>query len=131
MLHHFCLYLGYGENGAGSAVPGAATLQLDVELLEIKDGNPVKETHERVSVFKLVDKDNNKVLSREEMKEFMKLNDQMHDPSMPSHEELITEVFKYEDKDKDGVISYHEFNSPKHDVTNASEPVSVPKNIEL
>ena len=31
------------------------------------------------------------------------------------HNEIITDIFNHEDKDKDGFISHEEFSGPKHD----------------
>ena len=31
------------------------------------------------------------------------------------HNEMVSDIFKHEDKDKDGLISHEEFSGPKHD----------------
>lgn len=31
------------------------------------------------------------------------------------HNEMVTEIFNHEDKDKDGFISHEEFSGPKHE----------------
>ena len=31
------------------------------------------------------------------------------------HNEMIADIFKHEDQDKDGFISHEEFSGPKHD----------------
>jgi len=37
------------------------------------------------------------------------------DTSDEQHNEIITQIFTHEDKDKDGLISHEEFSGPKHD----------------
>lgn len=53
--------LGYGDRGAGSVIPGGATLIFDVELINIGDSPPT------TNVFKEIDADKDNQLSREEV----------------------------------------------------------------
>lgn len=53
--------LGYGDRGAGSVIPGGATLLFEVELINIGDSPP------STNVFKEIDADKDNMLSREEV----------------------------------------------------------------
>lgn len=53
--------LGYGDRGAGNVIPGGATLHFEVELINIGDSPPT------TNVFKEIDADQDKLLSREEV----------------------------------------------------------------
>lgn len=57
--------LGYGDRGAGSVIPGGATLIFDVELINIGDSPPT------TNVFKEIDADKDNQLSREEVSVFV------------------------------------------------------------
>lgn len=57
--------LGYGERGAGNVIPGGATLTFNVELVSIGDAAPT------TNVFKEIDADADKQLSREEVRSLL------------------------------------------------------------
>lgn len=57
--------LGYGDRGAGEAVPPGATLFFEIELVSVADGGSVE------NVFKLMDADGDNVLTREELTEYI------------------------------------------------------------
>lgn len=95
-----------------------ATLNFEVELINIGDSAPT------TNVFKEIDIDQDKMLSREEVSEYLKK--QMESAGegeaadevkkmLEDHDKLVEEIFQHEDKDKNGFISHEEFSGPKHD----------------
>lgn len=109
---------GYGDQGAGNVIPPGSNLLFDVELMEIKDGESADDVppHESgPNVFSMIDKDKNKELSIEEVKEYLKEQQGFPNDDETNHETILSEIFEHEDKDKDGVISFEEFSGPKHE----------------
>uniref|UniRef100_A0A2S2RAL2 peptidylprolyl isomerase n=1 Tax=Sipha flava TaxID=143950 RepID=A0A2S2RAL2_9HEMI len=95
-----------------------ATLIFDVELLNVGDQAPT------TNVFKEIDQDQDKQLSRDEVSEYLKKQMAAAEGAegsddikqmMSDHEKLVEEIFQHEDKDKNGFISHDEFTGPKHD----------------
>lgn len=54
--------MGYGAQGAGDVIPGGATLNFDVEVVEISDKDP-----EQPNLFLMLDEDGDGKLSKSEI----------------------------------------------------------------
>lgn len=91
-------HLGYGESGAGGAIPGGATLNFEVEVVDIMDGPPPQP-----NLFEELDTNTDGKLQKSEIEAFFAKQGQ----PMPD------ELWEHEDKDKDGFISWEEFGGPK------------------
>eukprot|EP00980_Cylindrotheca_fusiformis_P012175 scaffold2945_cov99-Cylindrotheca_fusiformis.AAC.4 len=90
--------MGYGEQGAGGVIPGGATLNFDVEVVDISDEAPPEP-----NLFEMLDTDKDGKLSVAEIQTFF----QSQGAEMPP------ELMEEEDKDKDGFVSWEEFSGPK------------------
>uniref|UniRef100_A0A3P8WE33 peptidylprolyl isomerase n=1 Tax=Cynoglossus semilaevis TaxID=244447 RepID=A0A3P8WE33_CYNSE len=70
-----------------------------------------------VDAFKEVDQDADKVLTRTEVKEHLKLSyekgGKVHDDLY--YEKILDDIFYKSDRDKDGMISAKEYNIYEHD----------------
>lgn len=90
-----------------------------MELINIGDQAPT------TNVFKEIDSDADKMLSREEVSEYLKKQmvaageggeaAEEVKQMLEDHDKLVEEIFQHEDKDKNGFISHEEFSGPKHD----------------
>ena len=75
---------GYGASGAGGAIPGGATLNFDVELVAIDDAAPPPP-----NVFKELDADEDKKISKDELKEWFK----KQDPERAEDDKFVSLVY--------------------------------------
>uniref|UniRef100_A0A7S2AST5 peptidylprolyl isomerase n=1 Tax=Octactis speculum TaxID=3111310 RepID=A0A7S2AST5_9STRA len=91
--------MGYGERGAGGDIPGGATLNFDVEVVDFS-----MEAPEEPNLFDELDLNKDGFLSEEEMLIFFKKQ---------GKDELPPGLMDHEDKDADGKISWVEFSGPK------------------
>jgi FK506-binding protein 14 len=92
--------LGYGDSGAGGAIPGGATLNFDVEVVSIG------EAPKQPNIFKEIDGDGDKKLTKEEIAAwFME----------KQGKEMPDALWSSENKDGDDHISWEEFSGPKGD----------------
>ncbi|EJK52763.1 hypothetical protein THAOC_27931 [Thalassiosira oceanica] len=91
--------MGYGDSGAGGAIPGGATLHFDVEVVDIKDGPP-----DAPNVFLEIDTNADGKIDKSEVEGYFKKMGQ---------DDVPPELWENEDKDGDGFISWEEFSGPK------------------
>jgi len=97
--------MGYGEQGAGGDIPGGATLNFDVEVVDFGAPPPPPD------IFGEIDADKDAELTTEELLNWFKENREM--------DELPDGLMESMDADSDGKISWDEFNGPK----SATKPV--------
>jgi len=93
---------GYGDRGVGD-IPAGATLLFDIEVLDTS--TDTSQVPEAPNYFKMVDTDGDKVLTKDEYKDYFK--------KIGGGADLPDELFNKEDYDGDGVISWDEFSGPK------------------
>jgi len=95
---------GYGDQGAGGEIPGGATLNFDVEVIEIGDAS---EAPPEPNYFLQLDTNSDGKIDRDEVKAYLVENGQ--------DESGVDHIFSNEDTDGDGFISWDEFSGPKGD----------------
>ncbi|XP_026127194.1 peptidyl-prolyl cis-trans isomerase FKBP7 [Carassius auratus] len=102
--------LAYGEKGKGP-VPPNSTVIFEVELLFITRGP------RSIEAFKEIDADNDKALTKEEIKEYLKmearkLNTQKDESYF---DDVVADVFHKNDHNADGTLSLKEYDVYGHD----------------
>ena len=94
--------MGYGDRGAGETIPGGATLNFDVEVVDVSSEAPPQP-----NLFAEIDADSNGKITKEEVLAFFK---EKH-----GQDEMPEGLWENEDKNGDGFIDWEEFGGPKGD----------------
>merc|ERR1712023_127731 len=108
--------LGYGKKGLRGIIPANATLIFLVDLLDMRHAAP---NYAPMDLFSSLDKNNDKVLSREEVSHYVDYQVKMYRNknapklSPEEHEKMIDDIMAKEDKNGDGIIQHSEFSGPK------------------
>ncbi|XP_013881668.1 peptidyl-prolyl cis-trans isomerase FKBP7 [Austrofundulus limnaeus] len=102
--------LAFGEKGKGP-VPPNATVVFEVEVLSVSRGPRSMEA------FGHIDLDQDRSLTRDEVKEYLKLEYEKGGKPRddPFYDKIIADIFRKSDFDRDGVISAKEYNIYDHD----------------
>ena len=90
--------MGYGERGAGTDIPGGATVNFDVEVVDISDAPPEH------NLFAEIDINADGKIDEDEVKAYFLKNGV--DP-------VPEELWETEDKNGDRIITWEEFSGPK------------------
>ena len=99
--------MGYGEQGAGADIPGGATLNFDVEVVDISAKAPPGP-----NIFKEIDTNGDGKLTKEEVEACFQEK---------KHTSTPDRLWESEDKDGDGFISWEEFGGAKGDSPGGEE----------
>jgi len=102
---------GYGDQGAGGEIPGGATLNFDVEVIEIGDAS---EAPPQPNVFAELDTNEDGKIDKDEVKTYL--------VGMGQEDMDVDPIFEEEDTDGDGFISWDEFSGPKGDASTEDAP---------
>jgi len=111
-------HMAYGmegsEGGGTKETPGGA-LKFEVEVYEVEPG------HRSPAVFKDMDLNADRYLNKDEVRKYLKLAFYQRHPNASevdfqsaNQEEWVEYIFKDEDSNKDGWISFREFVGPYH-----------------
>ncbi|XP_020568829.1 peptidyl-prolyl cis-trans isomerase FKBP7 isoform X2 [Oryzias latipes] len=92
-------------------VPPNATVVFEVEVLSVSRGPRSMEA------FTLIDLDQDRSLTKAEVKEYLKLEYEKGGKPRddPFYEKIIADIFRKSDRDRDGLISSKEYNIYEHD----------------
>ncbi|KAM4558669.1 peptidyl-prolyl cis-trans isomerase FKBP7 [Odontesthes bonariensis] len=102
--------LAFGEKGKGP-VPPNATVVFEVEVFTVSRGPRT------MQAFGQIDVDKDRSLTKAEVKEYLKLEYEKGGKPRddPFYEKIISDIFRKNDHDKDGLISAKEYNIFEHD----------------
>uniref|UniRef100_F7A491 peptidylprolyl isomerase n=1 Tax=Ciona intestinalis TaxID=7719 RepID=F7A491_CIOIN len=105
-------HMAYGHKGGHLPQMPGGTLLFDVEMVHAQEGP------RHPKVFDSMDIDGDKKLSKFELRDYLRAKvDEADAKKMTPQEEvdLVNEILAFEDIDKDGFISKHEFSGSKHE----------------
>ncbi|XP_059896162.1 peptidyl-prolyl cis-trans isomerase FKBP7 isoform X1 [Gadus macrocephalus] len=103
--------LGFGKEGKDPVVPPNATLVFEVELYSVSKGP------RNMEAFREIDLDQDKSLTKEEVKRYLKLDyERSGTPKDDAfYDKIMEDIFKKNDLDVNGLITSKEYNVYQHD----------------